>query len=103
MTQYEFKGQTAIVTGGTRGIGRAISEKLLASGAIVVAVYAGNEEEAKAFKQETSKHAENLTIKRCDVSDYEQVEALYKELEKVFPGGIEILVNNSGIRKDAVL
>lgn len=103
MMQFDFKGQTVVVTGGTRGIGRAIAEKFLATGASVVAIYAGNEEAANAFKNDNQKCAANLTVRRCDVGDYEQVEALYKELEKSHAGGIDILVNNSGIRKDAVL
>jgi 3-oxoacyl-[acyl-carrier protein] reductase len=103
MTQYDFKNQTAIVSGGTRGIGRAIAQQFLTAGASVVALYAGNDEAANAFKTENRAHEKNLLVRRCDVSNYEEVESLFKELEKSHPGGIDILVNNSGIRKDAVL
>lgn len=103
MIQYDFAGQTAIVTGGTRGIGRAISEKFLLAGARVVATYAGNENAAEEFKKNNSAHAERLHVVRCDVGDYEQVEAFFKALEISHPNGFEILVNNSGVRKDAVL
>ena len=103
MAVYGFKDQTAIVTGGTRGIGRAIAEKFLSAGARVVAVYASNEDAAKQFAADNAGAGERLIVRKCDVADYEQAEALYKDLEKSCPGGIDILVNNSGIRKDAVL
>jgi len=103
MLTYDFTGQTAIVTGGTRGIGKAIAEAFLAAGARVIAVYAGNEAAAAAFKNANSAHAERLDVRKCDVSDYAQAEALYKALEPACPGGVDILVNNSGIRRDSVL
>ena len=49
MISYDFKGRTVIVTGGTRGIGGAVSRAFLAAGAEVTAVYGGNDEAAKAF------------------------------------------------------
>ena len=103
MTQFDFKNQTAIVTGGTRGIGRAISNRFLACGARVIAVYAGNDEAALVFKEENKPHEDRLDVRKCDVSDYEQVEAFYRSIEKDYPDGFEILINNSGIRKDSVL
>ncbi len=103
MITFDFKEQTALVTGGTRGIGRAIAEKFLSAGAAVIATYAGNEEAAAAFKLANAAHESRLTVKRCESQHYDQAEALYKELEKSHPKGIDILVNNSGIRKDAVL
>jgi 3-oxoacyl-[acyl-carrier protein] reductase len=103
MLQFDFKNQTAIVTGGTRGIGRAIAEAFLNAGAKVIATFVGNEEAANAFKTANAAHADRLDVRKCDVSNYEQVEAFFKELEKSYPDGIQILVNNSGVRKDAVL
>jgi 3-oxoacyl-[acyl-carrier protein] reductase len=103
MLSFDFKDQTALITGGTRGIGRAIAEKFLAAGARVIAIYAGNDAAAQAFKDANAAHASRLDVRKCDVSDYEQVEALFKELDKTYANGIEILVNNSGVRKDAVL
>jgi 3-oxoacyl-[acyl-carrier protein] reductase len=103
MLHFDFKDQTAIVTGGTRGIGRAISEKFLAAGARVIATYAGNDAAADEFKRSNSNVGERLVIRKCDVANYEAVEAFFKELETLCPNGVEILVNNSGIRKDAVL
>ena len=103
MTHFDFSHQTAIVTGGTRGIGRAIASRLLASGARVIVVYGSNDETAAAFKVDHQSYAERLDIRKCDVSNYEQVEALYRSIETTYPDGFEILVNNSGIRKDSVL
>jgi len=103
MTTHDFSGQTAIVTGGTRGIGRAIAESFLAAGARVVAVYAGNQQAAAAFGEANRAHAEALDVRTCDVADYAQVEALFKALDQRCPEGVDILVNNSGIRRDSVL
>ncbi len=103
MLSYDFSNQSALVTGGTRGIGRAISEAFLKAGATVVAVYGGNDDAAAQFKDALGPLAEKLIVKKCDVSSYENVEALFKELETLLPNGLQIAVNNSGIRKDAVL
>ena len=103
MVRYDFSQQTALVTGGTRGIGRAISEAFLKAGATVVAVYAGNADAARAFQHALGPLAEKLILKQCDVASYEAVEALFKELDPLLPGGLQIVVNNSGIRRDAVL
>jgi len=100
---HDFSSQTALVTGGTRGIGRAISESFLKAGARVIAVYAGNVEAAMAFKAANSAHDDRIELWKCNVADYEAVEGLFKELESTHPTGIDILVNNSGIRRDAVV
>lgn len=103
MLTFDFKNQTALITGGTRGIGRAISEALLKSGARVVATYVGNEAAAQEFLAANSIHEGRVLTRKCDVADYAACEALFKSLEADVPQGIDILVNNSGIRKDAVL
>ena len=71
--EFDFKGQTAIVTGGTRGIGRAVSEAFLKAGAKVIATYRSNEEEAKKFKEANASHAECLGIYKFDVTCYDAV------------------------------
>src|SRR5690242_14881143 len=89
--------RVAIVTGGTRGIGRAISEALKADGFTVVANYAGNEEKARAFTDETG-----IAAYKWDVGDYQQcVDGCAKVESEVGP--IDALVNNAGITRDGTL
>ncbi len=97
-----FEGKTALVTGGSRGLGRAVCLELAKGGASVVLCYAGNE----AAAQETVREIEALGAKalaiRCDVSDAAQVDALVKAAVETF-GRIDILVNNAGITRDNLL
>lgn len=86
--------QVAIVTGGTRGIGLAISQGLKSQGYKVAAIYHGNEDAAEKFRTETSCHAY-----KCDVSSSTACEAVVKTIE-VELGAIGILVNNAGITRD---
>lgn len=94
-----LKGKTAIVTGGSRGIGRAIALKFAQNGADVAVVHAGNSQAAA----ETCAAAENFGVKckayRCDVADFEATKALTAEVLKDF-GRIDILVNNAGVTRD---
>ena len=99
---HDFKGQTAIVTGGTRGIGKAIAEGFLKAGAKVIVTYLTNEAVAAQFKQDNSQFAENIDIRKLDVTKYEEVEKFFKYIDTKY-GGLEVLVNNAGIRKDSVL
>lgn len=94
-----FINQTVIVTGGTRGIGRGISEAFLKNGATVIATYAGNDTAANKMKDENHSFGEKLIVKKCDVRDESAVVDFYKYIEETFPK-IEVLINNSGIRKD---
>lgn len=102
MIQFDFSGQTAVVTGGTRGIGRAISEAFLKSGARVLATFQGNTEAAEEFQQANAEHADRLLVKQCDVTDYDAVEELFKFIDAEL-GVIQVLVNNSGIRRDQIV
>jgi len=99
---YDFNGQTVIVTGGTRGIGRSIAESFLKAGARVIVTYSTNEVAAAQFRQDNSEFAENIAIQKCDVTKYEEVEKFFEYIDKEYEG-FEVLVNNAGIRKDAVL
>ena len=91
-------GKVAIVTGGTRGIGRAICEKLRDEhGATVIANYAGNDDAAKAFSDATG-----IQTVKFDVGDHESAMAGCKQIEDEH-GSIDMLVNNAGITRDGTL
>ena len=97
----DFTDQTVIVTGGTRGIGRGISEAFLKKGATVIATYAGNDAAAMKMKEANAEFGEKIIVKKCDVRSEEAVIDFFKYVEESHPK-IEVLVNNSGIRKDQV-
>jgi acetoacetyl-CoA reductase len=88
--------RVAVVTGGTRGIGAAISKALKAAGYKVAANYAGNDEAAQKFKAETS-----IPVYKWDVSSYEACAAGLKQIETDL-GPVEVLVNNAGITRDSM-
>ena len=100
--EFDFKGQTAIVTGGTRGIGRAVSEAFLEAGSKVIATYRSNEEKAKNFSDANSAHSECLDIHRFDVTRYDEIETFFKEVEEKH-GAPQIVVVSSGIRADSIV
>src|SRR3954466_9053002 len=87
--------RVAVVTGGTRGIGAAISKALKGAGYNVAASYAGNDAAAQTFKTETA-----INVYKWDVSSYDACVAGLKQVESDL-GPAEILVNNAGITKDA--
>lgn len=97
-----FAGKTAVVTGGSRGLGRAVCLELAKGGANVVLCYAGNE----AAAGETVVACEALGAKalavRCDVAKADEVKALMDAAVQAF-GRIDILVNNAGITRDGLL
>jgi acetoacetyl-CoA reductase len=90
-------GRLAVVTGGTRGIGRAISEALKAGGYRVVANYGGNDEAAAKFTAETG-----IPSLKWDVGSYPQTDAAIQKIVAEH-GPVEIVINNAGITRDAVL
>lgn len=92
----DLTGKTAIVTGGTRGIGRAIAKSLATAGA-KVAITARNEEElANTVSRLNKTGAGSVAGYVCDVRDYDQVKSVFAEIVSD-AGGIDILVNNAGI------
>ena len=97
-----FSGKTAVVTGGSRGLGRAICMELAQGGANVVFCYAGNE----AAAEETAAACEALGARtlavRCNVAESDEAKALMDAAIKTF-GRIDILVNNAGITRDGLL
>ncbi|BCU82158.1 beta-ketoacyl-ACP reductase [Polycladomyces abyssicola] len=95
-------GKVAIVTGGSRGIGRAVSLRLARAGADVAVVFAGNREKAEAVVGEIQEMGRRSVAIQADVSQAEQVDAMVKQVIEAF-GRIDILVNNAGITRDNLL
>ncbi len=102
----DFKGKKAVISGATRGIGKAIARAFLDAGATVLGVYGTNHEAAESFTSEweasSSFQNDRLLLFPCDVSDESSVLDFYAKIEQQFDT-IDILVNNAGIRRDAVL
>lgn len=94
--------KVAVVTGASRGIGRAIAEKLAEEGVFVVINYRGNEEQAKQVQQTIKEQGGNAGIYGCDVSDFSACEAFFKDVIETY-GRLDILVNNAGITRDGLL
>ncbi len=92
-----MKHRVALVTGGTRGIGKSIAIDLKKAGCKVAASYFGNEDAAKAFQKETGIH-----VFRFDVADFEQCQQGVRHIENEV-GPIDILVNNAGITRDGFM
>ncbi len=90
-------GRVAVVTGGTRGIGRAISIALNEAGYAVAANYAGNDEAAAKFKDETG-----IAVYKFDVGDFDACAAAIAQIKSDL-GPVEVLVNNAGITRDKPL
>lgn len=95
-------GKVAIVTGGSRGIGRAVALELASAGAKVVVNYAGNVNAAQETKQMIEDRGSNALIVQADVSAAAAVDAMIKSALDSF-GRIDILVNNAGITRDNLL
>lgn len=97
-----MKGRTALVTGGSRGIGREIALGLARSGCNVAITYASSEDLAKNVVEELSGLGVEAIAVKADTANQEQVEAMVKYVEENL-GRIEILVNNAGITKDNLI
>lgn len=97
-----LKGKVALVTGASRGIGRAIAIDLAKQGANVVVNYAGNEQKANEVVDEIKKLGSDAIAVRADVANAEDVTNMVKQTVDVF-GQVDILVNNAGVTKDNLL
>ena len=97
-----MRGKTAIVTGASRGIGKAIAIKLAEAGANIVITYKGNDEEAQKTKSICEEKGAKVCIKKADVADEAACKDIVDAAVENF-GGVDILVNNAGITRDAVL
>lgn len=94
-------GKTALVTGGSRGIGRAICLALAKQGADIAFVYAKNETLAAETAALIAEHAVCAKAYACDVADFQATKELVKAVVADF-GGIDLLVNNAGITRDGL-
>lgn len=99
---FNFKDQTVIVTGGTRGIGKGVAEAFLKAGAKVIATYRSDANAAQDFLESGEQYEDRLTVRQFDVSEHNEVVAFFRYVEENFEH-FEILVNNSGIRRDSVV
>ncbi|MBS4193951.1 3-oxoacyl-[acyl-carrier-protein] reductase [Lederbergia citri] len=97
-----LEGKTAIVTGASRGIGKAIAIAFAEEGADVVVNYAGSEERAKQTVNEIIEMGRKAFAYQCDISNSEAVQDMVKETIQQF-GKLDILVNNAGITRDNLL
>ena len=95
-------GKVALVTGASRGIGRAIAVRLASEGAKVAINYAGNTAKAEEVKAEIEKNGGEAILVQADISCAEAVDAMIEKVTEAF-GQIDILVNNAGITRDGLL
>ncbi len=102
MSNGELNGKVAIVTGASRGLGRAISVKLAAIGARVVINYCHSQEKAQQVMEEIEKQGGEAILAKADVSDAPSVREMIKTITDRW-GAIDILVNNAGINQDTLI
>ncbi|MGB0391010.1 MAG: 3-oxoacyl-[acyl-carrier-protein] reductase [Salibacteraceae bacterium] len=95
-------GKTALITGATRGIGKAIAETFASNGANVAFTFASSEEKAKAIESDLIEMGVKAKAYKSNAADMDAAQELVKEVLKEF-GTIDILVNNAGITKDGLL
>ena len=98
----DFANKTAVVTGGSRGIGLAIATKLAQGGANIAILYVGNESEGIKAKEELSQYGTKVEQYFCDVSDFEASQKVVEQVIEEF-GGIDFLINNAGITRDKLI
>ncbi|MGN1432816.1 MAG: 3-oxoacyl-[acyl-carrier-protein] reductase [Ruminococcus sp.] len=98
----DFTNKTAVVTGGSRGIGLAIATKLAQGGANIAILYVGDESEGIKAKEELSQYGTKVEQYFCDVSDFEASQKVVETVIEEF-GGIDFLINNAGITRDKLI
>lgn len=98
----KFENKTAVITGGSRGIGLAIAERLAAQGANIAILYVGDESEGKAAVEQLAKYNVKAEQYFCDVSNFEASKQVVEKVIEEF-GGIDFLINNAGITRDKLV
>ena len=93
---------TALVTGGSRGIGRVIADKLATAGFDIAICYSGNENAAEETVKLCEEHGVNAIAIKCDVSNETEVAEMFAAVKEKF-GPVDVLVNNAGVTKDGLL
>lgn len=97
-----LEGKIAVVTGASRGIGRAIALRLASQGAVVIVNYNGSKERAEGVKAEIDAAGGNAMLYQCDVSDYGSCETFIEDVVERYHR-LDILINNAGITRDGLL
>ena len=95
-------GRVAVVTGGGRGIGRAIAERLAREGANIAIVYRSNDDAAKETAELVRKAGVGCETFKGDVASQEDVQGMFKDINEAF-GRLDILVNNAGVTRDNIM
>ena len=94
-----LNNKVALITGGARGIGKAIAVKLASQGADIAILDAGSPEVSERTAQELRELGVRAYASQCDITDYDQVTAAVAQVKEAL-GGVDILVNNAGITRD---
>ena len=97
-----MKNKVALVTGASRGIGKAIALEFVKNGAKVIINYKNNEEEAEKTLHELRNYCQESMVVKADVSKHEEVEEMFRKVKENY-GRIDVLVNNAGILKDNLI
>lgn len=98
----DFSDDVTVVTGGTRGIGRAVAEQLAQAGAQTITTYQADEDAAATTRERLTDYPVQTAVERCDVRDFETVATLFDEIADEF-GSPTVVVNNAGVRRDSLL
>jgi 3-oxoacyl-[acyl-carrier protein] reductase len=101
-TEYDMSDDVAVVTGGTRGIGRRVAQRLAANGATTIVTYRHDEDDARDARDALAPYDATTAVRQFDVGDYDAVQTTFDDIEDEY-GSISILVNNAGTMRNSLL